>query len=110
MRWVSIPRPRVEGDWEIADQLKEHIGFQSALAWRAMMNRSLASNCRRGFNPRPRVEGDHQPPVYRSPLARFQSAPSRGGRYGRAIRLRIRHLRFNPRPRVEGDCSPCSPS
>ena len=120
------PRPRVEGDGppglltfssisfqsapprggrrsSACDRSQTTVWFQSrAPAWRGDPSSICGSTVSRGFNPRPRVEGDEtarpprgrapgfnpRPPrggrpimaPYTSPVGLFQSAPPRGGR------------------------------
>ena len=119
------PRPRVEGD-TTHDHEKNPIYVSiRALAWRAIRRSREETTSNECFNPRPRVEGDaeelttydHTSKVSIRALAwramlriglreaalRFQSAPSRGGRWLIPYSVNPCRRCFNPRPRVEGD-------
>jgi len=97
------PRPRVEGDaynalgvdvsivsiralaWRATSRFSTLTRTTAvsirALAWRATSHTWLKSSAGRGFNPRPRVEGDGSSSSFPHTFTPFQSAPSRGGRH-----------------------------
>ena len=115
--------PPREGRPERRSTIPAQLVSIHAPAW-GDSDRAIRPRTHTGFNPRPRVRGDHTPPSPASSLRsfnprprvggrrdgahherrrRFQSTPPRGGRLAGPGRSGPWRSCFNPRPRVRGD-------